>query len=145
VVMANMRGMRALVYVREWLHPLAAELARDARFLAWESIAGDLYTVLAGRFGRALKPMLSGAVVVFLIGMASLWLVIAACTVQHSPWSRRIAGIAAACDLAFMFAAFRFARLSELRQNVRHEVVADLQRRAAHSARFRAPAGSPPG
>jgi hypothetical protein len=51
VMMASMRGLRAVVYVREWLHPLAAELARDARFLAWEAVAGELHTGLAGRSG----------------------------------------------------------------------------------------------
>ena len=39
VLMASMRGLRAVVYVREWLHPLAARLAQDARFLACETVA----------------------------------------------------------------------------------------------------------
>ena len=56
VLMASMRGLRAVVYVREWLHPLAGELAQDARFLAWETVSGELYAGLAGRFGRSSGP-----------------------------------------------------------------------------------------
>ena len=92
VLMASMRGLRAVVYVREWLHPLAAELAQDARFLAWETVAGELYAGLAGRFGRHVGPLLSSAVVVLLVGGASLALVAAAWIVEASAWSRAIAG-----------------------------------------------------
>jgi hypothetical protein len=68
----------AVVHVREWLHPLAAELAGDVRFLAWKAVAVKPYAALAGPFGRVLKPVLSAAVVVFLIGAASISLAVAA-------------------------------------------------------------------
>jgi hypothetical protein len=144
VFMANMRGLRAVVYVREWLHPLAAELVRDPRFLAWESVAERLYIALAGRLGQVLKPVLSAAVVIFLIGTASLLLVVAACTVEYSPWSRAIAAVAAAFDLVFMFTAFRFARLRELRGNVEINLLPEIEKKAARSARFPHAAGGPP-
>jgi hypothetical protein len=135
VVMANMRGMRAVVHVREWLHPLAAELAGDVRFLAWKAVAGEPYAALAGRFGRVLKPVLSAAAAVFLIGAASISLAVAAWTAEHSTWSRAIAGAATLCDATFMYAAFRFARLSELRKTVPCGRRAELVTRAAHFAR----------
>jgi hypothetical protein len=113
VVMANLRGARAVSYVREWLHPLAAELAADDRFLAWERVASGVHRHVSGRVASALKPMLSGAVVVFLIGTASLALVIAAWTVEHSSWSRILGAAAAVCDAVFMGVALALARLSE--------------------------------
>jgi hypothetical protein len=142
VVMANMRGLRAVIYVREWLHPLASELARDARFLAWETVAGELYASLAGRYGRVLKPVLSAAVVVFLIGVASLALVVAAWTVEPSPWSRIVAAVAAGCDLIFMYVAFHFSRISELRENVPLTVLAELNARAARAGRYKVADGA---
>ena len=135
VLMASMRGMRAVVYVREWLHPLAAEIADDARFLAWEAVSGELFDSLTGPLGRRLKSALSAAVVVFLIGTASLALVVAAWTVEPSPWSRGIAGLAAACDLAFMFTAYRFSAIRVLRLNVTADVLPGLEGRAARFAR----------
>jgi hypothetical protein len=131
VMMASMRGQRAVVYVREWLHPLAAELTQDARFLAWESVAAPLYTALAGRSGRAL----SATVVVVLIGAASLALVVAAWTVEPSAWARRIAALAAACDVTFMYAAVRFARRGELRGSISSELRAELEQQASRAAR----------
>jgi hypothetical protein len=136
VLMANMRGMRAVVYVREWLHPLAAELARDARCLAWEAVSGGLFDALAGRLGTRLKPMLSAAVVVTLIGTTSLALAAAAWTVEHSPWSRAIASVAAAFDLVLMFTTYRFAKVSELRRPVPAESLSELEARASLFARF---------
>jgi hypothetical protein len=136
VVMANMRGLRAVIYVREWLHPLATELARDARFLAWETVAGKLYASLAGRYERVLKPVLSTAVVVLLIGVASLALVVAAWTVEPSPSSRIVAAVAASCDLILMCVAFRFSHIKELRENVPLTLVADLDAKAAEAGRY---------
>ena len=131
VVMASMRGLRAVFYLREWLHPLAAELAGDARYLAWEAVAGNVFAALAGRPGRALRPVLSAAVVVFLIGAASLALAVAAWTVEPSVWSRAIAAAAAACDLGFMAMAHRFARLNErvprVTDGLRSELMAELR------------------
>ena len=134
VLMANMRGMRAVVYAREWLHPLAAELA-DPRFLAWEAVAGSLYESMTGKHVRTLRWVVSAAVVIFLIGAASLGLVVAAWTVEWSAWSRVIASAAAVCDLAFMYLAFRFARLSELRSTVPDSLVRELEAKAARHAR----------
>jgi hypothetical protein len=134
VVMANMRGMRAVVYVREWLHPLSAELAQDARFLAWEAVTRELYDALAGRLGVLMKPMLSAAVVVCLIGATSLALAAAAFFVEHSTSSRAIGGAAAVCDLIFICAALRFASRSELGHSLSTEDRTKLVKTASNVA-----------
>jgi hypothetical protein len=137
VLMANRRGLRAVVYVREWLHPLAAEMTGDARFLAWESVAGGLYVGLARRRHRhMIRPALTSAVVFCLIGAASVSLVIAAWTVKHSPWSRIIGTGAAALDLLFIFAAVRFEVMGALRENVPPQLHRDLMATAARHARL---------
>jgi hypothetical protein len=137
VLMANMRGMRATVYVREWLHPLAAEATKDPRFLAWESVAPVLYKKLAGRFGAVLRAVMSAAVVVFLIGMASLALAVLALTIEETTASQIIGAGAAACDLIFMGAALWFAYVSEKRTNIPDDLEPELHRIAARSARVR--------
>jgi hypothetical protein len=123
VVMANMRGLRAVVYVRNWLHPLATQLTDDWRYLAWESVAGPLYGAVTGRVAagasgrrrpwwRAVVRWLPSTMpVALLIGAASLSLVVAACTIEHSMWSRWIAGAAAVSDVVFISMAFHFVRV----------------------------------
>lgn len=106
VLMANLRGFRAVSYVREWQHPLAAELARDPRFLAWEAAANELFEVVAAP-SRTLRPLLRAVVVVVLIGAASLSLAVLAWTVETSFAARAIATPAAVCDLVLVAAGLR--------------------------------------
>jgi hypothetical protein len=73
---------------------------------------------------------------VALIGGASLALAAAAWTVEASTSSRVIAGAAAACDLVFIAAAFRFTRMGGLRRSLPGDQRADLAARAAQGARL---------
>jgi hypothetical protein len=136
VVMANLRGMRAVVYLREWLHPLAAELTGDARFLAWEAVAPPMAVMVADGFGELLKAVVSSTVVVFLIAAASLLLAVAGATVEHTVWSRAIAAAAGAADVVFFCLALRLASLSHAGSGPPPERIGELECTAATSARW---------
>jgi hypothetical protein len=118
VIMAQLRGLRASFYVREWLHPRVADLTGDSRYLAWEVINGALYEDLTKGFGRfrlqratRSQTLLSSAVVVVLIGSASLALMIGALVSNHPGWALWLAVAAGVVDFIFMGVSLSLRRL----------------------------------
>lgn len=117
VLMASLRGFRAVVYVRDRLHPLAVRLAGgDEEVLAWEQDSQRLAfeTSVLGRssVGRVVQWLITGLPVILLITMASLFLAIAGLVLWPSLTTAAIGVPAAALALALAVMGAAFTRLS---------------------------------
>ena len=110
VLMANMRGLRAVVYVREWLRPLACELTGDRRYLAWEMIAQKLLVAVGGGFATGVTGRLvSAAPVLMLVAGTSVLLGIGAWTIHPTDVSRAVGTVAGLFAIFFAIPGLRFA------------------------------------
>jgi hypothetical protein len=152
IVMANLRGLRAVLYVRLWLFPLAADLTGDprSRYLAWEVVAKGIF---AERFGakpsargdpnlstrptvrsRVAAGLVSTALLVVLVALAAIALGVAASFVHPTVGARIAGALAAALAAGFAIAGVLVASESEERRQLPLGRRAELEARAVNLA-----------
>ena len=134
VIMAKSRGMRAVVYVRDGLRPLARELTGHQGLLEWETRASDLTKTfldkaVAGHWyahvpmrGAFIGFMLRGTPIILAIGGSSIALgaagIAVACGVHGSPRDETlvaivIGGLAAAVTVVFATGGILFTNWTD--------------------------------
>jgi hypothetical protein len=97
VLMATLRGFRAVVYMHDRLNPIAEELTGDRRFLAYEVHADNLFGATLGKkkwLGVIARRLVPGVAVVLLIASASLLLAVLGCAIWLDFSTLLIGGLA---------------------------------------------------
>jgi cytochrome bd-type quinol oxidase subunit 2 len=114
VLMATLRGFRAVVYMHDRVNPLAKELTGDCRFLAYEVHADDLFDTALGKrkWHRVIAPRLvPGVAVLLLIASASLLLAVLGCVIWPDLLTLLIGGIAALLAVGLAVIGVKLTRL----------------------------------
>jgi hypothetical protein len=113
-IVALYRGLRAVVYVKEHLHPLSETLTSDRDLLAWELLSGVLLErYVEDRSSRSdhrlrfVKVFLDGAPIVISIAATSVLLAIAGFLVRVSALTLLLGGSAGV--FAVTFATYGYA------------------------------------